>query len=110
MKDRITSADRARAKLEAMVQAGDENMSDFPIRNFPQSEENAREEIQASIDASDLAFRKSDVDVLLSKLYERTEIGLIPAEGVFTGHDFYDEVTVVDIMQEVADQDPGLEQ
>lgn len=26
------------------------------------------------------------------------------------GNDFYDEVTVVDIMQEVADQDPDLEQ
>lgn len=106
----LTPADEARQKLQELQERVHDSASDFPIDHFPITEEEVREEIQASIDASDLAFRKSDVDVLLSKLYERTEIGLIPAEGVFTGHDFYDEVTVVDIMQEVADQDPDLEQ
>lgn len=109
MTDHITPADDARRKLDTMIRAGRENLSSFPIADFPRTEEQAREDVQAGIEAADLTFRKDAADVLLAKLYERTEIGMIPAKGTFTGNDFFDEVTYTDIMEEAADSS-GLEQ
>ncbi len=109
MTNNITPAAYAQMKLDSMLRAGRENQSSFPIEDFPRTEEQAREDVQAGIDAVDLTFRKDAVDVLLSKLYERTEIGMIPAEGTFTGHDFFDEVTYTEIMEEAAESS-GLDQ
>lgn len=105
----FTPADEARQKLQELQERVHDSASDFPIDHFPITEEEAREEVQASLTAFDLAHRKDGVDALLAKLYERTEIGMIPDANVLSGGDFYDEVTFVEIMEE-AGQDPGLEQ
>lgn len=101
MTDSISHSGQAQAKLNAMIALITDQASDFPICRYPVTEAEAQEEVQASADAFGLDLHKGSIVYLMDRLYERTAIGLIPAEGVVTGNDLWDAVTFVEIMESV---------